>query len=251
MLRAVATLLPSRPADQDHPAARWSGSGRLEQPARRIVSLLPSATEIVCALGLADRLVAVTHECDYPPEALAGVPRITTNLLPPEVQTSREIDAAVRSAVSDGHGLYALDDRLLAELEPDLILTQELCSVCAVSYPTVLQAARSAGGEDGPLVVSLEPHSISDVLATIRMVDRLAGVEADGVRLADQLEERLAAVAKKPPPTDPLAAGLRPSPDRAPARGVSARGLRRDVSPRRPGDTCSGKYQPRRVAHAH
>jgi iron complex transport system substrate-binding protein len=179
------------PLDLQHPAQAWSGSGRLEGPARRIVSLLPSATEIVAALGLADRLVAVTHECDFPPDMVAGVARITTNLLPPEVTGSREIDAAVRSAVGRGHGLYALDEPLLAKLEPDLILTQELCEVCAVSYPTVLQAARTAGGAGGPLVVSLEPHTIADVLATIQLVARLAGVEERGDRLVSELSARL------------------------------------------------------------
>src|SRR5881409_2290513 len=104
------------PLELLHPAQAWSGNGRLRRPARRIVSLLPSATEIVCALGLADRLVAVTHECDYPAHEIAGLPRITGNLLPLEVQGSREIDAAVRAAVGSGHGLYSIDDALLADL---------------------------------------------------------------------------------------------------------------------------------------
>jgi iron complex transport system substrate-binding protein len=191
------------PLELIHPAQAWSGSGRLDGPARRIVSLLPSATEIVAALGLADRLVAVTHECDFPPDVVAGVPRITTNLLPPEVSGSREIDAAVRSAVGRGHGLYALDEPLLAQLEPDLILTQELCEVCAVSYPTVLQAARTAGGAGGPLVVSLEPHTIADVLATIQLVARLAGVDADGDRLASDLSDRLDRLPGRAPGPEP------------------------------------------------
>ncbi len=118
--------------DARHPAQAWSGSGQLERPARRIASLLPSATEIVCALGLADRLVAVTHECDHPAAELKDVPRITSNLLPPELRRSDEIDAAVRSAVTTGHGLYALDASEMARLEPDLVLTQELCQVCAI-----------------------------------------------------------------------------------------------------------------------
>lgn len=178
----------------EHPAARWSGSGRVAQPARRIVSLLPSATEIVCALGLADRLVGITHECDFPPEALVDAPRITANRLPPEVSGSREIDAAVRSSLEAEHGIYVLDEARMAELEPDLILTQELCRVCAVAYPTVLEAARSAGGTDGPVVVSLEPHSLDDVLATIEIVARLAGVEDRGAQFVADLRWRLAAV---------------------------------------------------------
>jgi iron complex transport system substrate-binding protein len=177
-----------------HPAHAWSGSGRLKRPARRIVSLLPSATEIVCALGLSDRLVAVTHECDYPPDALGAIPRITASLLPPELRRSDEIDAAVRSAVTGGHGLYALDGGELARLEPDLILTQELCAVCAVTYPRVLEAARLAGGEDGPMVVSLEPHRMAEVFATIRLVAQVAGVADRGVALTAKLRQRLDAV---------------------------------------------------------
>ena len=184
----------AKASDVDHPAARWSGPGRAPRPARRIVSLLPSATEIVCALGLADCLVAITHECDFPADALVDVPRITANRLPPEVSGSRAIDTAVRSSLASGHGIYALDDARMAALEPDLILTQELCRVCAVAYPTVLQAARSAGGADGPVVVSLEPHSLSDVLATIEIVARLAGVDDRGARLVAGLRRRLAAV---------------------------------------------------------
>jgi iron complex transport system substrate-binding protein len=182
-----------------HPATAWTGEGRLDRPAHRIVSLLPSATEIVCALGLEDRLVGVTHECDYPADAVAGLPRLTADRLPPKVQRSGEIDAAVRSALSDGHGIYTLDDDAMAALAPDLVLTQELCRVCAVSYPTVLQAARSAGGADGgPMVVSLEPHSLADVLATIALVADLAGMPGRGERLVDELQRRLSTVERGP-----------------------------------------------------
>jgi iron complex transport system substrate-binding protein len=93
-----------------------------------------------------------------------------------------------------GHGIYALDDARIADLEPDLILTQELCRVCAVAYPTVLEAARSAGGTDGPVVVSLEPRSLTDVLASIEVVARLAGVEERGAQLVAALRRRLARV---------------------------------------------------------
>ena len=183
-----------QPSEVEHPAARWSGPGRPTQPARRIVSLLPSATEIACALGLADRLVAITHECDFPAEALVDVPRITANRLPPEVSGSRAIDAAVRSSMATGHGIYALDEARMAALDPDLILTQELCRVCAVAYPTVLEAARSAGGAGGPVVVSLEPHSLTDVLATIEVVAGLAGAKERGAQVTADLRRRLAAV---------------------------------------------------------
>lgn len=183
--------MAQHPLDLAHSTVAWKGSGVQDAPARRIVSLLPSATEIVCALGLEDRLVAVTHECDFPAAALAGVPRITSNLLPAEVMGSAEIDAAVRAAVRSGHGLYGLDETMLAELEPDLVLTQELCEVCAVAYPRVLEAARLAGGGGAPTLVSLEPHSLADVLATIRLVAQLAGVDERGNELVDELQSRL------------------------------------------------------------
>src|ERR1044071_4565105 len=107
----------------------------------RIVSLLPSATEIVCALGLEDRLVGVTHECDYP-ASVAGKPRLPASRISHETMSSSEIDHAVRSQL-DGHGsIYDLDEEQLRALAPDLVITQELCEVCAVSYKTVREAAR-------------------------------------------------------------------------------------------------------------
>src|SRR6202171_6637791 len=110
----------------------------------RIVSLLPSTTEIVCALGLEDALVGITHECDYPP-TISDKPRLTASRISQETMSSREIDHAVRSQLVqlDGHGsIYDLDETRLRELNPDLILTPELCDVCAVSYHTVVRAAR-------------------------------------------------------------------------------------------------------------
>ena len=110
----------------------------------RIVSLLPSTTEIVCALGLEEALVGITHECDYPP-SVSGKPRLTASRISHETMTSSEIDHAVRSQLAnlDGHGsIYDLDEAKLHELNPGLILTQELCDVCAVSYKTVQRAAR-------------------------------------------------------------------------------------------------------------
>jgi len=183
----------------EHPAARLSGPGRLDRPAKRIVSLLPSATEIVAALGLADRLVAITHECDHPTET-AHLPRLTANLIGGQDGSSRQIDAAVRAALSAGHGLYRLDAPRLARLGPDLILTQELCRVCAVSYSTVVDAARLGGGGEKPLVVSLEPHRLEDVFASIELVAALCGEEDRGSRLVAQLRGRLTDL---PPPTRP------------------------------------------------
>ena len=159
----------------------------------RIVSLLPSATEIVCALGLEDALVGVTHECDYPPAA-ADRPRLTASHISHESMSSREIDHAVRSQL-DGHGsIYSLDEEMLRELRPDLIITQELCDVCAVSYKTVEHAAaRLFEGECR--VVSLEPTTISDILANVRTVGELTGREAEAAQVVDQLTARIDALA--------------------------------------------------------
>ncbi|HEV2764444.1 MAG TPA: cobalamin-binding protein [Pyrinomonadaceae bacterium] len=152
----------------------------------RIASLLPSATEIVCALGLEDALVGVTHECDYPP-SVAARPKLTASRISHETMTSAEIDHAVRSQL-DGHGsIYDLDEELLRSLHPDLILTQELCDVCAVSYKTVRQAARLFDAD--VRVVSLEPNTIQDIFSNVRTVGELTGREAE----ADEVVSRLAA----------------------------------------------------------
>ena len=152
----------------------------------RIVSLLPSTTEIVCALGLEAELVGITHECDYPPPAV-NKPRLTVSRISHETMTSKEIDHAVRSQL-DGHGsIYDLDEAKLRELNPDLILTQELCEVCAVSYKTVEHAARMF--EADVKVVSLEPNTIADIFENIRMVGELTA----RAREADQLVSSLAA----------------------------------------------------------
>ncbi|MBV8601936.1 MAG: ABC transporter substrate-binding protein, partial [Candidatus Eremiobacteraeota bacterium] len=159
----------------------------------RIVSLLPSATEICCALGLEDQLVGVTHECDYPPE-IRTTPRVTRSNLPPGL-SAPEIDRHVRADVHDGSSLYALDTVLLERLAPDLILTQELCPVCAVSYRIVAEAVKRLSGD--PRIVSLEPHSLDDVYATIRTVADLAGVAERGRRLLELLQARAAALARR------------------------------------------------------
>jgi iron complex transport system substrate-binding protein len=159
---------------------------------QRIVSLLPSATEIVCALGLEDRLVGVTHECDYPP-TVVGKPVLTASRISHERMSSQEIDHAVRAQL-DGHGsIYELNERLLAELKPDLIITQELCEVCAVGYQTVLQAARVV--ESDARIVSLEPNNIEDIFANIRTVGELAGAAAEADALVRDLTVQLDALA--------------------------------------------------------
>src|SRR5919199_793772 len=161
--------------------------------APRIVSLLPSATEIVCALGLADYLVGVTHESDYPPE-VAGKPVLTASRISHQTMTSAEIDHAVRSQL-DGHGsIYDLDEERLHALKPDLILTQELCDVCAVSYREVEQAAARVLDADVK-VVSLEPNTIRDIFANVRTVGSLTGRDAQADTLVAELTTRLDALA--------------------------------------------------------
>jgi len=158
----------------------------------RIVSLLPSATEIVCALGLEDALVGVTHECDYPP-VVVGLPQLTASRISHLTMTSAEIDHAVRSQL-DGHGsIYDLDEERMRALKPDLIITQELCDVCAVSYKTVEGAARLF--ETEVRVVSLEPNTIADIFANIRAVGGLTDREAEAEGVVAELTTRLDALA--------------------------------------------------------
>jgi len=159
----------------------------------RIVSLLPSATEIVYALGLGESLVGVTHECDYPPEARIR-PAVTASALDSRA-ASATIDRLVAGSIHEHRGLYTLDERLLRELRPDLILTQELCEVCAVSSSEVKRAARILPGEVP--IVSLEPRTLGDILATIALVGSLTGREAAATTLVAGLRERIEAVAAR------------------------------------------------------
>lgn len=129
----------------------------------RIVSLLPSATEILFAIGAGESLVGVTHECDYPDDAKT-LPHLTSSALP-DASNPGEIDRHVRASLHSGSSLYNLDSRLLERLSPDLIVTQELCEVCAVSYRIVDRAARRLSSD--PRIVSLEPSSLEDVYANI------------------------------------------------------------------------------------
>ncbi len=157
----------------------------------RIVSLLPSATEIVCALGLTDRLVGVTHECDFP-EAVAGLPAVTRSVIDSADASSREIHDAVTASVHGGSSIYALDRDMLRELRPDVILTQELCEVCAVAYGEVCNAVRVLDSD--ATVVSLEPTTLASVLASIVRVGDLLDVRARAERMAAALRARIDAV---------------------------------------------------------
>ncbi len=153
-----------------------------------IVSLLPSATEIVCALGLDDQLVGVSHDCDWPPEVDEDRAVLSAAVVTGE-QPSREIDQTVRDRLHQGLSVYHLDDELLAKLEPDLILTQELCEVCAPSFDEVRQAARVLHGDVD--IVSLEPASLEDVLDTIRVVGDATGRVERADDLIEQLRTRI------------------------------------------------------------
>jgi len=154
----------------------------------KIVSLLPSATEIVCALGLEENLVGITHECDYP-SSVSGKPPLTASRISHETMSSLEIDHAVRSQL-DGHGsIYDLNENLLAELKPDLIITQELCEVCAVSYKTVQKAAKMFVAD--ATVVSLEPNTIADIFENVKTIGELCGVSHKAERVVAELQNRL------------------------------------------------------------
>ena len=156
----------------------------------RIVSLLPSATEILFAIGAGDDLVGVTHECDFPHEA-TSLPALTSSALP-TAGSAAEIDRHVRASVHGGSSLYHLDAALLERLAPDLIVTQELCAVCAVSYEIVDRAAKRLQGD--PRIVSLEPSSLDDVLANIAFLGDLTGRRANADVLLAELRERIAAL---------------------------------------------------------
>ncbi|HZY98476.1 MAG TPA: cobalamin-binding protein [Candidatus Baltobacteraceae bacterium] len=149
----------------------------------RIVSLLPSATEILFAIGAGDEVVGVTHECDFPAEALS-LPKLTSSALP-HGATSADIDRHVRRSLHAGSSLYHLDAELLERLAPDLIVTQELCKVCAVSYDIVDRAAKRLRGD--PRIVSLEPSSLDDVFATISFLGEATAHRAEAIRAAETM----------------------------------------------------------------
>src|ERR671921_766139 len=156
----------------------------------RIASLVPSATEMLFALGLGDRVAAVTHECDYPPGA-EQLPHLTRSVIPDGLPAA-EIDAAVRERTGRGESLYELDEAALEELGVDLIVTQAVCEVCAVSFDDVRAVAERLPTQ--PQVISLDPSTLGEVLADVPRLAQAAGVEEAGEELAEDAAARIEAV---------------------------------------------------------
>ena len=167
----------------------------------RIVSLLPSATELICALGLEKQLVGVTHECDYP-HSIVGLPVVTRSLIPAGLP-SGEIDTLVKSQLTDDTALYSLHMPVLEALKPDLIVTQALCDVCAVAADEVNAAACGLPGN--PQVVNLEPMRLSEVFDTLELLGEAADCATQAKRVRAALEARVDAVRER-------SAGLRQRP---------------------------------------
>jgi iron complex transport system substrate-binding protein len=153
----------------------------------RIVSLVPHATELLFALGLGPQVVAVTHECDHPPQALQRT-RVTRDVLPPGLSAG-EIDAAVRERTLEGEAIYELDREALRELEADLIVTQELCPVCAVSYEEVAELAKELPSR--PRVIALDPKTLGETLGDVRTLAEATGRREQGVELVGQAAARI------------------------------------------------------------
>lgn len=165
----------------------------------RIVSLLASATEIVCELGLQQSLVGISHECDYPPEVLDR-PRVSRARFDPAGMSSGSIDGAVREAMRTHGDVYELDGELLRRLDPDLVLTQAVCHVCAV--PTALAEAVVRHLERPPRVQSIDAHTVADIYQSVLAVGRAAGVE-------ERAQDRVAAMRRR---IEAVSAGVRGRP---------------------------------------
>ena len=153
----------------------------------RIVSLVPHATELLFALGLGPEVVGVTHECDFPPSAL-NLTRVTRDVLPAGLGAA-EIDAAVRARTLAGEAIYELDRDALAALDPELIVTQALCPVCAVSYDEVAEVARTL--PSAPRVIALDPKTLGETLGDVRTVAQATGRRDEGVELVQAAAARI------------------------------------------------------------
>ena len=153
----------------------------------RIVSLVPHATEMLFALGVGDDVVGVTHECDHPP-AVEGLPQVTRDVLPPGLSTA-QIDAQVRERTERGEAIYALDEELLAELEPDLIVTQDLCPVCAVSSADVRRVAAELPAP--ARVIALDPTTLGETMGDIRTLAQATGAREAALVLVARQRARI------------------------------------------------------------
>ena len=162
-----------------------------------MASLLPSATEILFAIGAGDSVVGITHECDYPPEA-QRLPRLTRNALPTDGQPSGVIDRHIRHALHEGSSIYELDEEALQRLAPDLIVTQELCEVCAVAYREVTRTARHLPGDVS--VLSLEPEGLDAIRSTLVTVGEMTGHRRAAELVAEAMSERIGVIASMAPP---------------------------------------------------
>jgi len=160
----------------------------------RIVSFLPSATEIACALGLADSLLGITHECDYPPEVKTK-PVVVRNVLPIERMSQSEIDRAVAERMRDGLSLYQIDEQLLREIAPDLILTQDLCQVCAPSGNEVSQVLKSL--PNTPQILWMTPRNVGEIFENVRELGVATGRTQEADRLVAECKARIEMLSRK------------------------------------------------------
>jgi iron complex transport system substrate-binding protein len=183
--------------------------------ASRVVSLLPSATEILFAIGAGEHVVGVTHECDHP-AAARDLPKVTSSVLVTDGAAPGDIDRHIHAARHAGSSIYRLDERALAQLDPDLIITQELCDVCAVAYSEVRRAVRRLPG-DVP-VLSLEPRSVEEICSSVEEVGLATGRVDGAKRVAAGMRHRISEIAALDTPsrrprvvciewTDPLMVG--------------------------------------------
>jgi len=158
------------------------------EPEIRICSLLPSTTEIVCDLGLKDNLVGITHECDYPAE-IRGVEVVTKSLIDHTGSTSGQINTHIVEALHKGSGIYAIDNEALNRVNPNIVLTQELCEVCAVSYSLVEESVRTLSGDQK--ILSFEPSNLEGILDSILQIGKQTNTESTAHSIIDKAHSRL------------------------------------------------------------